>query len=173
MSTKFQEFDYFNLIDEERPSETNALVAGVAGVASGLLKVPEGVVSLAAELIDLGLDTDTAADVEKFFDKLNPFEEIARDRAIGRITEAITSVAIPGAVGFKVATRLADAALKAKKIGNYANLASPNVAKALNTAGQLNKKAKAARFAAGVTGGAGRRNFCCGCRGYWKFRRCF
>jgi hypothetical protein len=159
MSTKFQEFDYFNLIDEERPSETNALVAGVAGVASGLLKVPEGVVSLAAELIDLGLDTDTAADVEKFFDKLNPFEEIARDRAIGRITEAITSVAIPGAVGFKVATRLADAALKAKKIGNYANLASPNVAKALNTAGQLNKKAKAARFAAGVTGGAAGETF--------------
>jgi hypothetical protein len=30
-------------------------------------------------LIDLGLDTNTAADVEKFFDKLNPFEEVARE----------------------------------------------------------------------------------------------
>ena len=104
MSTKFQEFDYFNLIDEERPSETNALVAGVAGVASGLIKIPEGVVSLAAELIDLGLDTDTAVDVEKFFDKINPFEEVAEERAIGKLTEAITSIAVPGAVGFKAAT---------------------------------------------------------------------
>jgi hypothetical protein len=44
--------------------------------------------------------------------------------------------------------------LKAKKIGNYANLASPNVSKALGTAVDLNKKAKTARFAVGVTGGA-------------------
>ena len=154
MSTKFQEFDYFNLIDEERPSETNALVAGVAGVASGLIKIPEGVVSLAAELIDLGLDTDTAVDVEKFFDKINPFEEVAEERAIGKLTEAITSIAVPGAVGFKAATKLADKALKAKKAGNYANLSSPNVSKALGTAGDLNKKAKASRFAAGVLGGA-------------------
>jgi hypothetical protein len=154
VSTKFQEFDYFNLIDEERPSETNALVAGVAGVASGLIKIPEGVVSLAAELIDLGLDTEYAVDVEKFFDKLNPFEEVAEERAIGKLTEAITSIAIPGAVGFKAATKLADKALKAKRAGNYANLASPNVSKALGTAGDLNKKAKASRFAAGVLGGA-------------------
>ena len=130
MSTKFQEFDYFNLIDEERPSETNALVAGVAGVASGLIKIPEGVVSLAAELIDLGLDTEYAVDVEKFFDKLNPFEEVAEERAIGKLTEAITSIAIPGAVGFKAATKLADKALKAKRAGNYANLASHNESKA-------------------------------------------
>src|SRR6056300_289535 len=154
MTTKFQEFDYFNLIDEERPSETNALVAGVAGVASGLIKIPEGVVSLAAELIDLGLDTDTAVDVEKFFDKINPFEEVAEERAIGKLTEAITSIAVPGAIGFKAATKLADKALKAKKAGNYANLSSPNVSKALGTAGDLNKKAKASRFAAGVLGGA-------------------
>jgi len=159
VSTKFQEFDYFNLIDEERPSETNALIAGVAGVASGLIKIPEGVVSLAAELIDLGLDTNTAADVEKFFDKLNPFEEVARDRAVGRLTEAITQVAIPGAIGFKAATKLADKALKAKKTGNYANLSSPNVAKALGTAGQLNKRARAGRFAAGVLGGAAGETF--------------
>ena len=154
MATKLQEYDRFNLIDEERGSETNAIVAGVAGIASGLIKIPEGVVSLAAELIDLGLDTDTAASVEKFFDKLNPFEEIAEDRAIGKLTEAITQIAIPGGFGFKLATKLADKALKAKKIGNYANLASPNVSKALGTASDLNKKAKTFRFAAGVTGGA-------------------
>ena len=69
MATKYDEFESFKLIDEEQNSETNAIVAGVAGIASGLIKIPEGVVSLGAELIDLGLDTDTAADVEKFFDK--------------------------------------------------------------------------------------------------------
>ena len=45
MATKLQEYDRFNLIDEEQGSETNAIVAGVAGIASGLIKVPEGVVS--------------------------------------------------------------------------------------------------------------------------------
>ena len=56
MATKFQEYDVFNLIDEEQGSETNALVSALAGVASGLIKVPEGVISLGAELIDLGLN---------------------------------------------------------------------------------------------------------------------
>jgi hypothetical protein len=154
MATKLQEYDRFNLIDEETGSETNAIVAGVAGIASGLIKIPEGVVSLAAELIDLGLDTDTAADVEKFFDKLNPFEEVAETRAIGKLTEALTQIAIPGGYGFKLGTKLADKALKAKKAGNYANLASKNISKALGTASDLNKKAKTKRFVAGVTGGA-------------------
>ncbi len=154
MATKLQEYDRFNLIDEEQGSETNAIVAGVAGIASGLIKVPEGVVSLAAELIDLGLDTETAADVEKFFDKLNPFEEIAEDRAIGKLTEALTQIAIPGGYGFRLGTKLADKALKAKKAGNYVNLASKNISKALGTASNLNKKAKTTRFVAGVAGGA-------------------
>ena len=154
MTTKYDEFESFNLLDEEKGSETNAIVAGVSGIASGLIKIPEGVVSLGAELIDLGLDTNTAADVEKFFDKINPFEEVARTRAVGKLTEAITQIAVPGGYGFKLATKLADKAIKAKKLGNYANLASPNVSKALGTAGELNKKAKTARFAAGVTGGA-------------------
>jgi hypothetical protein len=79
----------------EQGSDTNAFIAAAAGIASGLLKIPEGIFSLTAELIDLGLDTNKAADVEKFFDKINPFEEIARERAIGKITEALTSVAIP------------------------------------------------------------------------------
>ena len=37
------------------------------------LKIPEGIISLGAELIDLGADSDTAASVEEFFDKVkNP-----------------------------------------------------------------------------------------------------
>jgi hypothetical protein len=154
MSTKFDEFEPLKLAQEEVGSETNAIIAALSGVASGVIKIPEGVISLGAELIDLGLDTNTAADVEKFFDKLNPFEEIARERAIGRLTEAITQVAIPGGYGFKLATKLADKALKAKKIGNYATLLVLMYLKLWVQQLILNKKAKTARFAVGVTGGA-------------------
>jgi len=150
MTTKFQDYDVFNLIDEEQGSETNALVSALAGVASGLIKVPEGVISLGAELIDLGFDTDTAAKVEKAFDAINVFEDVADDRAIGRLTETLVQIGIPGTVGFK----LASGAVKAKKAGNYANLASPNITKALNRTNDLNKKARTKRFVAGVAGGA-------------------
>jgi len=150
MSTKFQEFDTFNLIDEEQGSETNALVSAAAGIASGLLKVPEGVFSLGAELIDLGFDTNTAAKVEQAFDTINVFEDAAQDRAIGRLVETLVQVGVPGTIGFK----LASGAVKAKKAGNYANLKGSGVMKALNKANDLNKKTKRKRFTAGVLGGA-------------------
>ena len=102
---------------QEEENEVGFFRAGAAGIASGLIKIPEGVVSLAAELIDLGMDTDTAADVDRFFDKINPFEEIAQERAVGKITEALTQVASVGTAGFKIATKIADKALKAKKAG--------------------------------------------------------
>ena len=61
----------------EENNDTSWYTAGAAGIASGILKVPEGIFSLAAELIDLGLDTDSAGKVAQFFDTLNPFEEVA------------------------------------------------------------------------------------------------
>jgi hypothetical protein len=84
----------------EENNKTSWYTSAAAGFASGLIKVPEGVVSLAAELIDLGLDTNKAAEVEKFFDELNPFDEVAEANAAGKITEALTSIAIPGGYGF-------------------------------------------------------------------------
>ena len=155
MSTKFQEFDTFNLIDEERDSDTSALTAAVSGIFSGLIKVPEGVISLGAELIDLGFDTDTATKVEQVFDTINVFEDIADDRAIGKLTETLIQVGVPGTIGFK----LASGAVKAKKAGNYANLKSPNVIKALNKTNDLNKKVGRKRFTAGVLGGAAGETF--------------
>ena len=86
---------------------------------------------------------------EQFFDKINPFEEIAAEKAAGRITEALVQVGIPGAIGFKTATKLADKALKAKKANNYVNFKNPNLIKAAGKASDLNRKAKAKRFAAG------------------------
>jgi len=114
--------EFIPLISAEEENEVSWYKAAAAGIASGVLKVPEGVVSLAAELIDLGMDTDKAADVEQFFDKLNPFEEVAEERAIGKITEALISIGVPGGIGFK----LGSSAIKAKKAGNYANIASKN-----------------------------------------------
>jgi len=142
------------LNDAEENNEASWYEAAGAGLVSGVLKVPEGVVSLAAELMDLGADTKTAIEVEKFFDKLNPFEEVAQQHAAGKITEALVSIGVPGAAGFRAATKLADKALKAKKAGQYATLGAPNVVKGLTQANRLNKRAGAKRFAAGVMGGA-------------------
>ena len=89
----------FDYRDGKQRIYAGCLTAFAAGAASGLIKTVEGVVSLGAELIDLGADTDTAAQVDAFFDKLNPFEEIAEERAVGRLTEALVQIGIPGAAG--------------------------------------------------------------------------
>ena len=132
---------YDPLKGAENNNRRNFFVAGAAGILSGLIKVPEGVFSLAAELFDLGADTDTAASVEEFFDKLNPFEEVAEERAIGKLTEAFTSIGIPGGVGFKLGQKLADKALKNKKAGTLLDLKNPNLQKTLQKTTDLNKKA--------------------------------
>src|SRR5210317_171001 len=106
--------------EAEDNNEVSGATAFAAGLASGVIKVGEGVVSLGAELIDLGGDTNTAAAVEQFFDDLNPFEEIAEQRAVGRLTEALIQIGIPGGAGAKAAT-MAARALKAKRAGKYVN----------------------------------------------------
>ena len=98
----------------EENNERSWYTAGLAGIASGLIKVPEGVFSLGAELIDLGFDTNTAADIEQVFDTLNPFEEVAAERGIGKLTEALVSIGVPGAQGFKLGSKLADKYFQAK-----------------------------------------------------------
>ena len=140
--------------EPEENQKHNVITSTVAGIGSGLIKIPQGVVSLAAELIDLGLDTTTAAEVEKFFDTINPLEEIAAESAAGRITEALVSIGVPAAAGAKVATKIAEKAIKAKRTGAYANLANPNVTKGASKAAELNKLSGAQKFGAIVVGGA-------------------
>ena len=149
----------------EQNNETSWYKAFGAGLLSGAIKIPEGIVSLGAELIDLGADSNTAADVEEFFDKINIFEETAEERTIGKLTEAITQIAVPGAVGFKAANALArkltTKALKAKRRNAYLEFGKKgktpdkaNLRSALQKINDLNKKAKYPRFAMAVTGGA-------------------
>ena len=83
---------YNSILDQELYSGTSNTVAALSGIASGLIKIPEGFVSLGAELIDLGFDTKKAAEVEEFFDKINPFEEKAEEKAIGKLTESLIFV---------------------------------------------------------------------------------
>ena len=109
------------LSQAEENSEASWYTSIGAGFASGLLKTVEGVVSLGAELIDLGADSNTAASVEQFFDDVNIFEDTAQDRVVGKLTEVFTQIGIPGTAGFKAATKLADKAIEAKKAGNYVN----------------------------------------------------
>jgi len=142
--------DYLDLNPIEQGRETNAISAAIAGLVSGAIKVPEGVVSLGAELIDAGFDTNTAEEVEKFFDKVNVFEEIADDSAVGKIVETLVQIGVPGTIGFK----LASGAVKAKKAGNYANLKGKNLQKAAKQAAEFNRKVGKKRFVAGVAGGA-------------------
>ena len=142
------------LIPEEENNDRSWYTAGAAGIASGIIKVPEGIVSLAAELIDLGLDSNTAAGVEQFFDTLNPFEEIAEQHGAGKLTEALVSIGIPSTVGFKQGSRLAKKVLKARREGNAISAGSKNMVRQGMKADSLNKKAGAIRFGAGVIGGA-------------------
>ena len=125
--------EFLPLNTAEENNDTAWYTSAVAGIASGLLKIPEGVVSLGAELIDLGAGTETAASVEQFFDKLNPFEEVAEERAIGKLTEAIVQIGVPGAIGFKVANKMARnltaKALRARRNGAYAEFGSKQIAR--------------------------------------------
>ena len=102
--------------------EYGAIVSGLAGIGSGLFKIPEQFVSLGAELIDLGFDTDVAASVESFFDKINPFDEIAESTTAGKLTETLVSLGIPSTSGYTLATKLARSALKAKRLNKYVDI---------------------------------------------------
>ena len=135
MAEEIDAFGYFDLTPQEQSSETSAITAAMAGIASGIIKVPEGVVSLGAELIDLGFDTDLAAKVETAFDRINIFEEVADDRAIGKIVETMIQIGVPGGIGFK----LASGAVKAKKAGNYMDATGGNLQKAAKKANDFNK----------------------------------
>ena len=67
--------------------------SALAGVATGVWNIPKGFVSLGAEVFDLVGDTDTAKSVEEWFDDVNPFDDEAEARTIGKITQALTQIA--------------------------------------------------------------------------------
>ena len=110
------------LSEAEKNNDASFFTSLGAGIVSGLIKTVEGVVSLGAELVDLGADSNTVADVERFFDKINIFEDTAQSRLSGKLTETLLQIGIPGGAGFRLGTKLADKAIKAKKAGNICKL---------------------------------------------------
>ena len=106
-------------ISPEEENEISTIESVLAGIGSGLYKIPEGFFSLGAALIDLGGDTNKVAEVEKYFADINPFDEAAEATAAGKITELITNLIGPGGVAFKLGSGLAKSAIVAKKAGKY------------------------------------------------------
>ena len=106
-----------NLKDSD--SDVNSIGSFMAGLGSGLFKIPEGVVSLGATLIDLGAGTDKATEVEEFFADINPFDEYAEATAAGRLSELLVNLAVPAGLAAKKAGQMANVALAAKKGGKY------------------------------------------------------
>jgi hypothetical protein len=139
----------------EGDNEISSLESALAGIASGIIKIPEGFVSLGAELLDFsGMTNNAAAKVEQAFDTINIFEETAEARASGKIIQALVQIGVPATAGAKIASKLATKALQAKKAGTYVNLKGKNVRKGMEKVYKLNDKARVKRFAAGVVGGA-------------------
>ena len=145
---------FTSLRDEEINSERSVITSALAGVVSGAIKVPEGVISLGAELIDLGFDTNSAANVEMFFDKLNVFEDTAEATGVGKLTQALTQIGVPGTAGFKLGSKLAKKYFDAKKAGTLVSAGSKNITKQKQLADKLNKQTGYARFGVGAVGGA-------------------
>ncbi len=142
------------LFPAEENNEVSWYTSGLAGIASGGIKVVEGAFSLGAELIDLGFDTNSAANVEMFFDKLNPLEEYAEQTGIGKLTQALVQIGVPGTAGFKLGSKLAKKYFEKKKAGLLVSAGSKNITKQKQIADKLNKQTGYARFGVGAMGGA-------------------
>ena len=146
------------LIPEEEESRPSLIASIGAGVATGLIRIPEGAASLFASICDVTHDTETALDVEKWFDdniynKLGDIDEKAEATTAGKITAALVNIGIPGGLAFRFGSKAASGALKAVKDGKYFTLNNPALAKAGQDAIKLNTKGKTARFIAGATAG--------------------
>ena len=110
MAVVYQEGESFADLQEKYSPESQEDDVGffesaLAGVATGLWNIPKGFVSLGAELFDLVGDTDTARDVEQWFDDVNPFDDEAEARTVGKITQAITQIAPLAVSGFALGAR--------------------------------------------------------------------
>jgi len=141
-------------VEEPDENDVGTIESVLNGIASGVLKIPEGVVSLGASLYDLGADTNTAAKVEEWFDKVNIFDEKAEATTAGKITETLVNLGIPGGVAFTKGASLASKALRSKKLGKYFTVKNPALKEAGDIAVDLNKKGKIAKYgAASLAGG--------------------
>ena len=143
-------------IAPEDNNEVSTIASIFAGIGSGLIDIPKGLFSLGASIYDLTNDTNKAAEIEKYFDDLTNLDEMAEATAAGKITRLLTNVGLPGGVAFKAGTSLASKAVQTKKAGTYFKVTGADgkaLRNAANTADQLNRKGKTAKFIGGATAG--------------------
>jgi len=119
--------------------------SALAGVVTGVINIPKGVISLGAEIFDLVGNTNTAASIEKFFDDLNPFDDEAEARTVGRITQALSQIGIPAFRGAQIGMDMARKALAAKKAGDYQKL---------SRLGKIINNVQTSQLAGGIGGAA-------------------
>ena len=144
----------------------------VAGLVDATIKIPYGIVSLSAEVIDAMRDEDIPVDkgavakLEKYFSntvlgKIQAgTEDVVKESAIGKLTSALAQLYSFGKVGANVAVK---ASSKAKEIYNRYSMAAkankvakatPNATKAAMRAKELNKLSGLQKFTAVTLGGA-------------------
>jgi hypothetical protein len=162
-----QKYDRYAI--QEPENETNLAVSIASGIGSGLIKIPVGLASVAAEVYDavngegVKIDDGAVARLEKFIDDsvvgdvMQGLEDKARDTAAGRITEALVQVGVPAARGAKIAGQIATKTISAIQKGRRVGLTgktAKNLSKGQQAANKLNKSARYARYGAITTGGA-------------------
>ena len=147
--------------EAEKDNEISTFKSVMAGLGSGLFKIPEGFISTGAMFYDLFNDTDKAAEVEKYFAEINPFDEAAEATAAGRIVELIVNIGVPAGFAAKAASSIARAGIAASQSGRLINLGTQAGKKATEvigkkiakkTAPQLTKTGKAVTFGSGALG---------------------
>jgi hypothetical protein len=146
-----------SLYDTSQLSESNNKIGTIesmlSGVASGLIGIPKGFFSLGASIMDLGVNSGKAADVEAWFDDLTEFDEKAEATAAGKITKLLVNIGVPGGVAFKSASGIAKTAMLNGKNKTLFKVAEPSLVKAADKALELTAKGKGRAFMAGALGG--------------------
>ena len=140
---------------QKGPDEVGFFESALAGVATGLWNIPKGFVSIGAELFDMVGDTDTAREVEEWFDEVNPWDDEAEARTVGKIGAAMGTLVplvyggwIGGIAKVDKIRKIAQSAIQAKKTGKYLGLAK--MGEKILGADKLSKKGK---LIGGVVGG--------------------
>ena len=106
-------------VKKDLEAQPNWALSMAAAIPSGIIRTFEGAATFGAALLDLGVDKDRVEAVEAYFDKINPFDEVAASTGIGKITELIVNIGVPGGLAFKAASGLGKATIAAKQAGRY------------------------------------------------------
>jgi len=148
------EFNYLSALKSvENNNKVGTIESMLSGVASGLIGIPKGFFSLGASIMDLGVNSGKAADVEAWFDNLTTFDEKAEATAAGKITKLLVNIGVPGGVAFKSASGMAKTAMLNGKNKTLFRVADPSMVKAADKALELTAKGKGRAFMAGALGG--------------------